>query len=151
MANLVGSTETVFNIVPSAYISFVKNRVNVKELPKEKIQELMKTANIFEQEVILQDLLIAGRNMETEEARNMIALAAELFVKSSEDVQKDFLMRFVGVESIFKIFSSAVLSNFIFHESSESAKKGSSGLTVEQLEKERTLVITLDKFAKYLA
>jgi len=147
MASLVGSNKIPFDIVPSRYVSSVKNRVNVKELPKEKIQEIMKTADVFEQEVILQDLLIAGRKMETTEERNMIALAAELYVKSSEDTQRDFLMHVAGVKSIFKNFSSAMLANSIFHELIESREKGSSGLTVEQLKKERALAITLEKYA----
>lgn len=148
MNSLAGSNEIAFDIVPSGYVSSVKNRVNVKELPKEKIQEVMKTADVFEQEVILQDLLIAGRKMETTEERNMIALAAELYVKSSEDTQRDFLMHVLEVKSIFKNFSSAMLANSIFHESIESMQKGSSGLTVEQLKKERASALTLEKYAK---
>lgn len=145
MSSPLSSAERVFDILPDGYISSVQHRIDVHELSKEKIQELMKTANVFEQEVILQDLLLAGRKGQTLQQRNMVALAAELFVKAPEETQRDFLMHLVGVKPILKTFATAMFANFIFHESIESMKEGSSGLTADQLNTEKAFAITLDK------
>jgi len=140
---LISNGEVVFNFIPSGYISTKKKRINVKELPKEEIQKAMQTADVLGQEVILQDLLLAGRKMKTTEQRNMVALAAELYVQAPENTQKDFLMHLVGAKDIYQIFSSAMLANSIYHQSIESIEKGSSGLSVDQLNKEKALAITL--------
>lgn len=145
MASPLNPNEVIYDIVPMGYIASVKNRVNVQELPKEKIQEIMKTADVFTQEVILQDLLLAGKKMETLQDRNMVALAAELFVQTPGDTQRDFLIHLHYFTEIYKKFSSAVLANSLFHEKVESQQKGSSGLTFDQLEIEKTYAVILNK------
>lgn len=126
----------------------IKDRVDVTQLSKEKIEEAVKTSNVFNQEVILQDLLLAGRKMETLEQRNMVALAAELFVKAPEQAQRDFLLHLVGVKAILKNFSKAMLSNHIYHDSIEQMKPGSSGLSQEELILEKRIALNLEKFVK---
>lgn len=141
------SNEQFSDFLPSSYLSSVKNRIHVQEWPKEKIQTAMKTADLFEQEVILQDLLLAGIKMKTQEQNNMALLAAELYIQAPEDIQEDFLTHLMKVSPIFKIFSKILLASSIIHESMELVEQGSSGLTINQLQKEKTLAIILDKLA----
>lgn len=106
----------------------------------------MKTANIFEQEVILHDLLLAGRKGESPIERSFQVLAAELYVKSSVQIQHDFLMHLHQVQDILKNFTDAMITNHIFHASLELAEKGSSGLTENELKSEITWAIVLAKY-----
>ncbi len=138
-----------FNFIPEAYVRSVQNRIDVRQFPKEKIQEVIKTANVYEQELILQDLLIAGENMETREQRNMVALAAELFIKTDNETGRDFLMHLFGVSHtyLYKNFVKGIQANLIFHESME-MEKIDSGISGSQLKKERFFAIELEKYVK---
>jgi hypothetical protein len=126
----------------------IEDRVDVTQLSKEKIEDAVKNSNVFKQEVILQDLLLAGRNMENKEQRNMVVLAAELYVKTPEETRRDFLLHLVGVKAILKNFANAMLANHIYHDSIEGMRPGSSGLSQEELIREKSIALALEKFVK---
>jgi hypothetical protein len=139
MISSVGSVGYLTEFLPDYYVSSSNIRINVKELTAEQAQEVVKTANMFEQQLILQHLLIAGNKMETTEQRSLVRLAGELYIKMSDDIQKDFLMNLVQVHPMLKKFAKALYTNHIFHASLESEEEGSSRLSKKQLRKEEAL------------
>jgi hypothetical protein len=120
--------------VPNGY-----NRIMVTELTQEQIQEAAKVADTFGRSVIIQDLLMAGKP-------GFPLLAAELYVKSSAALRQDFLMHVVGVKPLLNLFSNAMWANCILHEDKEQTRQGSSGLTSDELRRERSLVEALQKY-----
>lgn len=142
-----------FNFLPQAYLSSVKDRINVQGLSEEQIKERMKAANSMEQEVILQELLRAGgRDMETEEQRNFVGLAAELFIQAEKKIQKDFSMNLLSSRdsfpTILKNFSNAIVAKASIHQMMELSEKGSSGLSPNQLQEEQSLSTFLYPYIK---
>lgn len=131
--------ETSLNFLPSECSSSVKNRINVTE-PEEKIEESMKTANIWEQIAIIHDLLIAGRKKETDAEKRFQAFAAELYIKSPDEVRKVFLKYVAKAPTMLKNFSSALLTNCISHDDLP------SGFTEEELKYEVTFALNLAKY-----
>lgn len=136
-----------YDVLPEAYIRNAKTRPNVKELPKEKIQEIMKTASNYEEQVILQDLLLAGRKMETETERNMVVLAAELYVKSSAFTRGDFIPHIMQDPTIFQNFIKAIGTNANFREE-EPRVIGRSNLTDEEIIREKRMANYWSEFIK---
>lgn len=135
------------DLVPSGYncgmgpysVSSGYNRIKVTELSQDQIQEAAKTADTFGRSVIIQDLLMAGKP-------GFSLLAAELYVKSSDMLRQDFLMHVIEVKPLLNTFSNAIWANSIFHEHREQTRKGSSGLTSDELRRERSLVEALQKY-----
>ncbi len=124
-------------------------RVDITKLSKEQIiEEFVKSSNVFKQEVILHDLLVIGRKMETQEQRGMVALAAELYIKAPDATQRDFLLHLVSVKKIYKAFADAMVSNAMYHETIEFGQPGCSGLTKEELAREKAAAITFEKYTK---
>jgi hypothetical protein len=124
----------------------VPNRVNVQTLLEQdgsrrnaKWDATMKAASLYEQEVIIQDLLLFGREGKTEIERNATVLAAELFVKLDEEASKDFMLHLLSVPFLLKAFHTSVKANYIYHESLESNREGSSGLSNNELLIEKSL------------
>lgn len=150
MANPLNPVPKANDIVLNEHISFAKNRIDVRKLPEEKIKELMRTANVFEQKVFLQDLLIRSKGMKAVEHRKMVALAAELYMQTSQNTQEGFLNYLLNENSLninplLIKFTNAMLTNSMFHACMESVEKGSSGLTNHQLDEEKTLAASLKK------
>ena len=148
MASPIDGFTGDFDFLPSGYMSSVQNRINVKALTKEQIKIIMASASAFEKEVILQDLLHAGKNAKDKEQRNYIAVAAELFIDLSDDIQRDFLMHLIPVEPKMKLFAAAMRANMIYHQGMEKANPGSTGLTPNQLTIEASYATTLIHFSQ---
>lgn len=145
MTSYVGSHLVNLEFLPPNNISEVKDRVDVRKLYREQIEEIMKTADVNKQQLIMHDLLVAGRNMKTFEERAWTALAAELFIKSPSETQNDFLFSVFQTPAIFKNFRSALITNSVSNEWLYS-KGENTGLTVEELKREKFWAIKLGRF-----
>jgi hypothetical protein len=92
--------------------------------------------------------LLAGRKMETREQKRMVILAADLYIQIPGYLQTDFFMQLLKVPHIFKIFSDAILANFMIHEIMEKNAKESSGLTPSHLQLEKSMAMTYQKYTQ---
>lgn len=128
---------TPFSFLPSSYFSQVKARINVEDSTSEQIREVMKTATIIEQEVILHDLLVAGTEMKNQGQTERLILAAQLYVDANIEAQRDFLMYLMQVRDIFKIFTDTMTANSIINGTIEREEPGSSGFCQNYLYSEQ--------------
>lgn len=144
-ANYEKSLQNSF--LPQAYISSVKERVNVIETSKKDLIDIAKSAGVIKQEVILQDLLLCGGKGETDEERELIRTAAEIYLKLPPATHGDFQMHFSNCDKKMKeLFTAAVRVTVIKHEELKPAVKDRLGLSPKQIQYERRCAETLRKY-----
>lgn len=135
------------SFLPAEYASSVteEERSEILTMPTEKIKEVLKGANTFKKQVILQDLVAAGMEGKKIDGKNTAVLAAELFLKVPNEVQQDFFKRIKSNDdqSFCKIFRDAILTNFVYHEA-----VGSKEFSETELKIEKAAALNLDKHIK---
>lgn len=136
-------------LVCPSYVSKSQQRLNVINASKEElVEEVKKISSVFNPEVIVQDLILIGGLGKTMEDRRYIALAAELFIRMSEEYQNDFMFYLQEDHSHHSdLFKTALVANSRYHTLIELDKKGSSGLTKAELDLESAYAANIEKTA----
>jgi len=123
------------------------DRVDVTTLSNEDIKKIAKDLKSnTKYELILQDLLLAGKAMNNSRGCQLELLAVELFLEASSDIRTDFLFQLLKAETIFKRFVSALTISYSRDELEEIEKPGSSGLSQTELEIKKRYVEILRRF-----
>lgn len=101
-----------FNLEP--VLNEIATQDKISQATTEKIEKMMRNSYETYQKPILEKLLRAGEEGKTVEGRAKLTLAAQLFMKiSKEEDREDFIFTFRKVESLFKGFTDAIVSNQI--------------------------------------
>lgn len=129
------------------FVSYsIEDRIDVTTLSNEEIKKIAENSTGHKYEIILQDLLMAGRSMNNARGCQLELLAVELFVKTSTDVREDFSLLLLRTDSIFKRFVNVLKTSYSQHNLQEIEKPYSSGLSLCQLAIEEGYMKIWSKF-----
>lgn len=92
-------------------------KIDVNLTSKKDIKKEFKKSDISDQRKIIHDLFVdflKNNEIETEEQRSKINLAAELYAEASEKTRGHFYLHYSDNKPFMKIFSTAMASYYMF-------------------------------------
>lgn len=136
-----------FPFLPSGYISYVNKqpygRYDVTKSSKEEVRLVAALCpNIFKQLVMLQYLiLIGGDKRATLKEKELVNLAAEIFMIIPEKARENFFQAMCTEPKILQIFAKALKENVVIHSNIEAESK--KRLSSEELENCKKIALVM--------
>lgn len=132
-------------------LSYVPYKVNDPidiNISQKELEAIFNTPmKVYEQQLILQELLNSAQKGETEEQKQKLALAAKLFLKMHPDCRRDFFKNLLQCKPHLRKMAAGLKANHVYHETQENQQKGSSGLSDNELTEEKQWVRSAATFS----
>jgi hypothetical protein len=136
-----------FSFLPSGYISYVNKhplgRYDVTKTSYEDVRfVVVLCSNLFRQLVMMHDLILIGCDRHaTLKEKELVPLAAEIFMIVPERTKGDFYQALCTEPKILKIFADAVAENVVRHRLLERESKRRLSSSELKVQKEKALVM----------